>query len=661
MLRFAEEIVLLLLDEQQGALVPVPERSLHVALSGAVLMELALEGRIDTDARLLFLTDATPLGDDLLDPTLAEIARVDATRLTADWVVDVSVREGAELLDRALERLSRRGILEADQDGFLSLTPVVSRSRRYPVENSGTQEEVRLRVMRILFSDDIPTPRDIVLIVLSRACGLFSHLLSPDELAGVRERIELLARMDLIGQAVASVITRTEPAAKVMRPGIGPPAARGLPLIGNALDLRQNAPRFLASLYRELGPIFRIRLLRKRFTVLAGPDANRFVMQHGRKYLRSFEPWAGFNAEFGVAQTLISADGESHLRFRKMERRGYSRTFAEQHLDRFVEIANAEIAQWPSKRPVPIVYALQRIIVEQLGRVTAGTSPRAYLDDLIFYVRTLLAAKIFKPPFLLQSRRFRRARARIDELYREVLENHTEQGRSRPTDDPDLIDDLLAAHEADPQFLPEIDLKLSVLGPFIAGLDTVSAVCAFMLYSLLKHPDVLARMQPEVDAMFAGGRTPSAEDLRRLDVLPRVAMETLRLYPIAPFIFRTASNSFEFGGHQVTAGEQVLVAMPASHFLPQCFPQPDRFDIDRFTGKRHKHGRSECYAPFGLGTHRCLGSGFAEVQIAVTMATILHKVSLTLDPKDYVVRTLLLPPRPGRSFKVRIAPRRANH
>ena len=658
MLRFAEEIVLLLLDEQRGGLAPVPERSLHIILSGAVLMELALEGRIDTDANLLFLIDATPLDDDLLDPTLAEIARVDAARPTGDWILDVSVG-GEKFLDLALERLTRRGILETDRDGFWSLTPIVSRSRRYPVESSGTQEEVRLRIMRILFSDDIPTPRDIVLIVLASACDLFSRLLSRDELAAVHERIELLAKMDLIGQAVASVLTRTEPAAKVRRPGIDPPAARGLPLLGNALDLYQNAPRFLASLYLKLGPVFRIRLLRHRFTVLAGPDANLFAMRHGRKYLRSFEPWADFNAEFGVAQTMISADGESHLRFRKMERRGYSRTFAEQHLDRLFEIARAEVALWTSKRSVPVGYALQQIVVEQLGRVAAGTSPRAYLDDLIFYVRTLLAARFFKRPFLDRSRRFRRARARIDALYREILEKHTEQGRNRTTDDPDLIDDLLAAHEADSQSLPEVDLKLSVLGPFIAGLDTVSAVCAFVLYSLLKHPDVLARVQPEIDALFAGGRTPSAEDLRRLDVLQRVVMEALRLYPVAPFVFRTVSNSFEFGGYQLTAGEQVIVAMTVPHFLPQCFPQPDKFDIDRFTGDRHQHVRSECYAPFGLGTHRCLGSGFAEVQIAVTMATILHEVSLTLDPKDYVVRTLLLPPRPGRSFKVRVAPRRA--
>ena len=77
------------------------------------------------------------------------------------------------------------------------------------------------------------------------------------------------------------------------------------------------------------------------------------------------------------------------------------------------------------------------------------------------------------------------------------------------------------------------------------------------------------------------------------------------------------------------------MATTVPHYLPEYFPQPERFDIDRYLPERNEHRQPGAYAPFGLGPHRCLGNGFAEVQIAVTLATIMHNVELVLDPPDY--------------------------
>ena len=203
---------------------------------------------------------------------------------------------------------------------------------------------------------------------------------------------------------------------------------------------------------------------------------------------------------------------------------------------------------------MPGLYALQRIITDQLGTIAAGMSPRDYLDDMIVFVRTLLTARVTRqrPALLMRTPRFRRARQRVEELYATVRAAHENDPEHRPDADPDLVDDLLALHHADPQFLPETDLMPAVLGPFIAGLDTVGSTCAFMLYALLKHPDLLERMTAEADASFDGG-TLSADALRQLDVTHRVGLETLRMYPIAPAITRTVSNTFEFAGYTIPA------------------------------------------------------------------------------------------------------------
>ena len=214
MLRFAEEIMLLLLDDEQEKFVRVPDWSMRYALAGAVLMDLALEDRVDTDLEKLVLVDGTSLGDPVLDPVLADITAARGTHDARFWVERAANRADATR-EAAIDRLVERGILERREDRFLW----VFRSRRYPVIDGKAEREVKLRIMEVLFSDVIPTPRDVVMICLSDACGIFSELLSKRELRHVMPRIELIRRMDLIGRAVTAAIRDIEVSlAQAIRP-----------------------------------------------------------------------------------------------------------------------------------------------------------------------------------------------------------------------------------------------------------------------------------------------------------------------------------------------------------------------------------------------------------------------------------------------------------
>ena len=200
MLRFAEEIVLLMLRDDDGKFEPVPVMSMQHALAAAVLMDLALENRIDTDPENLVLIDSTPVGDSLLDPTLEQIAA--GEQHDARYWVEQTAREGDSIRDEALARLIERGILEQHDERFLW----VFRSRRYPVIDGTEEREVKLRILGVLLSDEIPDPRDIVIICLADACGLLRLLLPKRELESVRDRIEQVRKLDLIGQAMAQAI-----------------------------------------------------------------------------------------------------------------------------------------------------------------------------------------------------------------------------------------------------------------------------------------------------------------------------------------------------------------------------------------------------------------------------------------------------------------------
>lgn len=201
MLRFAEEIMLLLLDDEDGSFARVPERLVRYALGGGVLMELALADRIDTDLEKLVLVDSTPLQDSLLDPMLSDIAAATATHDTRYWLECAAARAD-DIREGALRQLVQKGILAREEGRFLW----VFRARRYPVVDGKAEQEVKLRIMEVLFSDKIPDPRDVVIICLADACGMFERLLAGRELDRASGRIEQVRKLDLIGQEVTKAI-----------------------------------------------------------------------------------------------------------------------------------------------------------------------------------------------------------------------------------------------------------------------------------------------------------------------------------------------------------------------------------------------------------------------------------------------------------------------
>lgn len=200
-LSFAEEILLLLLDDRNGRLMPVSEWTVKSALAGAVLMDLALANKIDTDLEKLMVVDGTPTGDPILDPVLKRIADEKETHDAKTWVHAIA-DDADGIRDQALARLVERGILERQDERFLW----VFRTRRYPTIDGRAEREVKSRIIGVLLSDEIPDPHDIVLICLVDACGIFDNLLSARELEAARPRIEQVRKLDLIGQALAKAV-----------------------------------------------------------------------------------------------------------------------------------------------------------------------------------------------------------------------------------------------------------------------------------------------------------------------------------------------------------------------------------------------------------------------------------------------------------------------
>ena len=181
-MRFAEEILLLLLNEETGYFAPIPEWRMSCALAGGVLMDLAIENRIDADLDTLTLVDSSPTGDELLDPALEEIASESRAHPPRYWIERIA-RRANQISDAAFDRLVKQGILDFDSGGFWSLSRKVSRTGRYPLIDGTSGDEIKGRITRILLTDEIPDPRDVAIIGLLYNCGGVRH---PAREGGIR-------------------------------------------------------------------------------------------------------------------------------------------------------------------------------------------------------------------------------------------------------------------------------------------------------------------------------------------------------------------------------------------------------------------------------------------------------------------------------------------
>ena len=200
-LSVVEELILVLLDDEKGTLPAIPQLTLHIIVAGAVLMDLATRGKVDNDVERVFVCDKTPTGVDYLDKVLKKIVEQDKERNVRFWVNTIA-DEGTMIIDSSFDLLVEREILGVSQKKYLW----VMKSRCYPTLDVTYERDVKRRIMNIVYSDEIPQPKDIVLVTLLDAGDIFRTILGPKEYNLVRDRIQQISKLELIGQSTTKLI-----------------------------------------------------------------------------------------------------------------------------------------------------------------------------------------------------------------------------------------------------------------------------------------------------------------------------------------------------------------------------------------------------------------------------------------------------------------------
>jgi cytochrome P450 len=658
-LSLPEELALMLLNEESGYFHQVPGWSLNCTVIGAVLAELSLRYRIDTDSESLFLVDKSPTGLAILDPILAEIADEPEQRSTRYWIERLAPR-AETIVDTVLNDLVRLQFLEHHEGDFWTLARAAwEKDTHTDSEAGGGVVSIKTRVHEVILGGDIPDPRDAISIALLNACNVIRFMLTLDEEA--EERIKFVCQLDVIGRsisdAVSSSIVGVHLQQSVITKKIRRVALRRM--LFNRHTRSGNLPALFADLAKYYGPVFELSppLSKKSYIFLAGAETNHWMQRSGRLYLHSGEYLAGIEKVYGVTRTVHSTDGADHFKFRKALRSSYAPSTLLRRLDEVYHNARKHMSSW-DVGDVHARSSFRLLMNTQMSPLLVSQDTQDSVTNLLKFKERALSTHVANamPKFMLKTPRMRRLGKLNEQVVKRIEADHTPgQRQGCPAD---IMDGYFALHANEPQFLRETDFSFPLGTALLTGMY-LADMTSFTLYFMLSNPDVYERVQAEADALFADG-DPSGEDLKpdKIDVTHRVLLEALRLTPITAFTMRNVMNSCNVAGYDLPLRARIVIAQTAAHYMEDLFPDPFTFDIDRYLPPRNEH-LSSSYAPYGLGTHKCMGMRWAEIHIAINILMLAHYFTFELSKPNRKLRINSFPTMsPSKRLKFTIKEKR---
>ena len=395
--------------------------------------------------------------------------------------------------------------------------------------------------------------------------------------------------------------------------------------------------RFYTKFWREHGDIVRVHWRGQQYlTICVAPAAvERVLGANWSNYPKGF-----FYKRVGVftGNGLFTSEGDFWLQQRRLSQPAFARARIEKLAAPMSECAaqlSQEWAQLPAAEPLEIEGEMKRLTLQIAARTLFGVDLRGAQAELFHHrVNTAMAhvTHRFNPvslPERVPTRRNREFLRIKNELHRWILGlAQTRRDQSAKTDD--LLQLLVDARDETGAPMSETQLADEMITLLVAGYETTTTALSWSLYLLARNPD--ARAELEAEAAQLNGRAPTYRDLEGLPWARQVFQEALRLYPPVWAITREAKCEDEIGGYAIAAGGNVLLPQYLTHRHPAFWPDPERFDPNRWAPQEiEKRPRFAAY-PFGGGPRLCIGQGFALMEAQLILSTLAARWRLDLVP-----------------------------
>lgn len=459
-----------------------------------------------------------------------------------------------------------------------------------------------------------------------------------------RERAAGLPQRAAAGHGLEPPLS--QPALRVLDDGAEPRLPDGSRLPGSVQSLQwfRDPVRFMERNRERHGPIFSVRLgPLRRCSFVADPTTAWQVLTGSPELMRMGSTNGIFRPVLGN-DSLFLLDGEEHKRHRALLMPAFHRGSVRRFSGLVAELAAREVADWPLGTPFPIQERMRAITLEMVFRVVVGTAGgsrdqalRESIHDLLDLVQNPIAVLPAFQRELGGRSPFGRLMTIVEGIDR-LLRDEISERRSDPTaaERDDVLSMLVRPKTHEDGFLSDRQVRDELLTMLIAGHETTATALAWSFERLLRHPDVHRRLLDELDV--------GADDA----LLDAVIRESLRQRPVLPITARKLTSPVELAGYVFPKGWTLMPCIYLIHNDPEVFPEPERYDPDRFLASDAPSSR--VWLPFGAGPRHCIGSGLAMMAIKVIMRTMLTRVELRperSEPERIVRRNFTLGPEFG--------------
>jgi cytochrome P450 len=440
-----------------------------------------------------------------------------------------------------------------------------------------------------------------------------------------------------------------------------PPGPKPLVSIATLLFLRRDPLSFFLNMARDYGDLVYFKLGQQQFFLVSHPDHIQDVLvTHNKNFMKG----QGLQlAKALLGEGLLTSEGDFHRRQRRLSQPAFHRQRIAGYAATMVEYAARMRDEWREGEVRDLAREMTRLTLAITGQTLFASDVESEADEIsqaltqamsMFNRFTLpfgpLLAKLPMPA----NKRFKLARERLDATIYRLIDERRRSGE----DCGDLLSMLIQARdeEGDGTGMTDLQLRDEAMTIFLAGHETTANALTWTWYLISQHPEVEERFFSEVDEVL-NGRLPAAEDYSRLAYTQMIFAEAMRLYPPAYVIGRRALNDYQINGYHIPARSIVVMSQYIVHHSERYFPDPFRFDPERWTPEARDSRPKFSYFPFGGGPRVCIGEQFAWMEGVLIMATVAQRWKMRLAPGHPVELRPLVTLRPRYGMKMTLESR----
>jgi cytochrome P450 len=435
-----------------------------------------------------------------------------------------------------------------------------------------------------------------------------------------------------------------------------PTGPKGVPVFGNLFEPRVDTITFFKNCAQNYGDIVYYRFLGVPVCFINRPDFIESVLVTQSNYFVKSKDYRAMRRVLGSG--LLTSEGDLWRRQRKLIQPAFYQERIGDYAEIMVGYTQRMLSVWMDGQLLDIHEAMMRLTLGIVAKTLFDADVSHEAEDVDAALAVLMGKFLRQAGLALMlptwvplptSRLLKRAVGRLDKVIYGIIEQRRASGKLSG----DLLSVFLQARDDEGIGMTDRQLHDEIMTLFLAGHETTANVLSWTWYLLGENPGAEEKLHEELDRVLAG-RAPTPADLPRLTYTDTVLRESMRLYPPVWVIGRRALQPFRLGEYELPANTNVLISQVILHRDARYFPEPERFDPDRWRASDPRSASVPrfVYLPFGAGPRVCVGAGFGMMEAVLLLATIAQRFRIRIADGQNVKMQPTVTLRPANGIRV---------